>query len=582
MFKNILKLTFFTIVLMSCSGFKCNPAEEWNQVFNRNSFVADSRGWVSGDAARFTKLPNGKFLWAFGDSKVTKIDVSSNQVIIQNPRSRDGVFGTILAIQESSPINSSNIRFFARFLETNAVRDITSGLPSLFSQDGGSSSFFNEAILNIPDITPNTSPVFWPHGLACIDCEHNPQVVLMLKETVFCNPQNSIYDCRPFCVLSNIDGSTDSSTTCTNGLASLRNVIVKILNPNDDIKNWQFQSVIVEPVATTAWGVDFMERYGWVYVYGTQERPGGGVFDMIVSRTLKENVMNPNEWEVLTENGWVKKLENPTPKIVATDVSTMFSVDSIVSNNRENFLLVHDRPLKTHLTFVRPSNSQISWEDTNEKTPRVDKFSADLTLQSSVESAIAAGNCSPFLDIITAKTCVPSYHASVYKELSVPQGDQDILFPSVKTLLFGFIVPRGPADGSNSADYDKPRFGTIDIAKVKPWCIISHEKCWRGVNHVFPALELTDSEITSINFNVVDSDSFVLESFSDLSTYNLRGFVDFAEEVDIVCEFDENTESSFCFVNNLEDNNVFTLQLSSVAPLTIITFRASYDGNAGI
>lgn len=578
MFKKLKLLVLCSFLTL---GFTCNPANEWNSMFNRGTLVSDSRGWVSGDAALMTQLPDGRFLWAFGDSRVSRIDTSNNTLIVQNPLSRDGVFGTILAIQNSPQPHPNAIRFFARDFSNLAVKDITSGVPSIFTVEGRSLSFFSEPILQVPDITPDTQSIFWPHGLSCINCDkQNAQVIINLTEVVFCNPQNSIYDCRPFCVLNNAEsGNQTPPEECTSGIANLRKLLVKVLNPDYPIEDWEFQSIIVEQAGGTNWGVDFLERYGWVYVYGTDEVEGvPGEFNMVVARTLQENVMVPDEWEVLTEQGWVKKSENPTPRVAAKNVTTMLSVDSIISNGRENFLLVHDRPLRTHLTFLRTSGNQTQWPDLSTNTVRVDKLSADFTLQESISSAIALGNCNPpFLQIVTAYACVPSYHGSVYKEMSIGQQ----IGSGLKTLFFGFIVPRGPSDGTNSANYDKPRFGTIDIEKVAPWCKIT-TKCWRGVNHVYPALALNVGETKDFNFDVTHSSSFVLELFETVSLVNVETFADFVPTpLDVTCEFDSNTESTFCILNNLEDINVITLRLSSAEATQIITFRVSYNGLQG-
>ena len=132
---------------------------------------------------------------------------------------------------------------------------------------------------------------------------------------------------------------------------------------------------------------------------------------------------------------------------------------------------------------MRTSSKPLGFGDVDENTPRVDLGSIDSSIQAEIFWKNAGGLCNPELVQDTKvlnlfEDCSVTYHGRAHEELSF---HDTAIPPSITNLLFSYIVPHGPQNQIQSAQYYRPRFGLIPIDNLPPFCTAAGVDCWSGV-----------------------------------------------------------------------------------------------------
>ena len=153
-------------------------------------------------------------------------------------------------------------------------------------------------------------------------------------------------------------------------------------------------------------------------------------------------------------------------------------------------------------------------------------------------------------------------------------------------MLFSFIVPAGPADGSNSADYYKPRFMSVPLKWIEPWCSPG-DTCWMGVNHLYEGEFFTAGETKIFNYDVSSSDQLQAELvypiLSDMTLTALVGPGKVPTEMNCGqgSVSDIFKDSILCVLEGLETEQQVEIQLYAPQETTA-DLRVSYDGLNGM
>ncbi len=495
------------IVLAACMAMviaACADWMFWNAVFTRDS-VAGSRGWTGGDGGLSVPLPNSDdTLWIFGDSFVTDWDLDLNQRLFRPFPLADIVFGNVVAVQKgSSRPDPSKITFFARLAGDGPVDDVTS------ETIGRREMFFSRRMLGLPP--PEGQTLIWPQGAECLHCdEDDASVALSFKEVENCDPSTGPPDCIPLCEVTGSDSG--SSEECMFGVRVVTQILAQVHNPRDALENWQASAIGTRP-ADVSWGADFVEKKDFVIIYGARERDG--VTDAVVAVSRPDDLLDMDAWWVYTNLGWkrgehlgeIAGGEEIVPAVIAEDVGALFTVDEIRRRGKTRYLLGHAHPTGDNLVFVRLSRNPFRWPRLHEKTPRIDLRAFDPTLDRVAQDWIDRGVCESVAEngVADESRCGITYHAQIHRHLS----DWDAFGPA--TLLYSYIVPLGPADRNNSADYYRPRFGNIPLDRIEPWCKSSRSACWQGLNHLYENQQIEDGEVRTYRFDVSAAKKITLD-----------------------------------------------------------------------
>ncbi len=476
----------------------------WDDLFTRRS-VAGSRGWTGGDAALSVPLPHSDdTLWVFGDSLVTDWDLELDQRIFGRYPLAEIVFGSVVAIQRDSTWpDPSKIEFYARSNGKGPVDPVTRDVV------GRRDAFFDHATLGRN--APQTLTTIWPQGAECLGCDgDDPALALSFKEVEKCDPSTGPEDCIALCEISR--GEPVPREECQSGVRVVNQLLSLIENPEEPMEAWQASSIATAP-PDVSWGTALLETKNLVLIYGALERHG--TTDAVLAVSLPENLLEMDRWWVYTNRGFrsgaqlgqVEGGEEIVPAVIARDVGALFSVDAIRRAGKTRYLLSHAHPTGDNLMFMRLSHSPFGWPDLDRKSVRIDLQSHDPTLARVARDWSDRGICEPQLGngVADESRCGITYHGMTHAHLSTldRQGPSE--------LLYSYIVPMGPADGSRSADYFRPRFGNVSLELLPPWCKRSKRPCMQGLNHFFADQRVESGQRTEYRFDVSAARRLILD-----------------------------------------------------------------------
>ncbi len=551
----------------------------WDALFTRNS-VAGTRGWTAGDAAFSVPLPRSDdTLWIFGDSLVTDWDLATNQRVFGPYPLSEIVFGSAVAIQPGSlwP-EPDKIAFYARQPADGAVDDITRGTT------GRRLAFFGHDMLGLPQ-EGDGLPLIWPQGAACLSCdEDDPALALSFKEVENCNPSQGPADCVALCEVSR--GDPVPREECEVGVRVVNQVLARVDNPEDPLDDWQASSIATRP-ANVSWGTAFLETEKFVLIYGALERDG--IIDAVVAASHPDDLLDMDAWWVYTNHGFrrgarlgqIEGGEPVEPAVIAEDVGALFTVDAIRRHGKTRYLLSHAHPSGDNLLFLRLSSNPFRWPALDRNSVRVDLRSRDATLDRVARDWIERGLCEPTLEngVYDESRCGITYHGLNHGHLA----DRDRF--GLSKLLYSYIVPIGLGDGSNSADYFRPRFGNVSVDLLGPWCKPSYSPCLQGLNHEFFNQQIEGAEPAVFTFDVSAANKLILDLQTASAGFEVEArFAVEGQEVTRPCLPRKGEGRSSSFACAIRVPNRATTTWVEVRGQTASRFdlRASYDSWLGL
>jgi|GEM_PF-4347261 len=468
--------------------------EPWDALFTRSS-VEGSRGWTGGDGAVSVPLPGARArtLWIFGDSLVTGYDAGARRrVSLPGEQAlADTVFGNTIAIHDHAAEGEpARIRFWARAVGP-ACTPVPGDAPACPPADvtrlaegsaRGFGQFFDHKLLGLA--VPADEPrLLWPGDAACLDCDDeaaaNDRLLLSFAEVRFCTPGPDDPSCSAICGLT---APARPGARCDAGVAVSSRVIARIENPRDDPASWRGTSIRV--AGEVPWH-GFLQDGDALYVYGSRPGPDG-LPQLLVARAAPEDALQPSRWAYRIGDGWVARATPPAPSELAPVASGASGarVAKISRRGMARYVLIHDRPLFDHFVYVRVSTAPDRFPDVTAATPRLDLVSVDGALASLISALEDAGLCRrlPRGGVASDRHCGLNYHTRAHPQLA----DSDAHGPS--TLPFSYVLPYGPDPGAPAASLDayRPRFGSIPLDHVSPWCWAARRSCWAGIAYAYP------------------------------------------------------------------------------------------------
>jgi hypothetical protein len=474
----------------------CHDQFAWNDVFKREG-LAGSRGWTGGDAAISVALPGAgdRILWVFGDSWVTGWNPDTDERV-PSDFGVDLVAGTTIAIQSLASGRSAatalrHPSFWAR--HGSIPVGITHGALGIYS------AFFSHGVVGV-DPVPGAR--LWPSSALCLDCEDpdGGELLLSFVEVKFCNPTRDGSGCVPLCGLIGTDPEG-----CTVGIEVLGDVLSVVPNAVSSPEFWSGSGARIGD--DVRWGRAFLQVGDEVLIYGGVAADEPGTTDLVLARAATGEVLDPSQWWFWTTGGWVQGLQgSPHLALVAEDVGSVMSVHEITRRDLTAYLLVHAHPTRDHYLHVRLSESFDSWAPVDATTPRIDLSTMDPSLQAAAFGEFLAGDCSTdtppggFPDL---RRCGKSYHGVGHEKIS----RRDAL--GIASLFFSYIVPHG-TDPSRPThgDYYRPKFGSIELDRLPPWCSAAGRECLGGIEGRFASQRLAEGEEWSWRFDLSRASDF--------------------------------------------------------------------------